>query len=320
MECSFLNFTDTLGEGYYNIFYETIGCFIKIPSMNKNIFGKSIVLTGSTSGIGLAAAHALTSAGAFVIGVGRNQGRIEHAKRTILKNCPEAQIQFILGDLSSQEKVNATAQWIKLILNQNNFTHLDAIIHSAGVYLEKKHFTEKGIETTFAVNHIAPFLLTHKMLPLLMNANKGRILTVSSYSHATTPLSLNRITHPKPYLGILAYKRSKLCNILFACEINRRYPELAAFAVDPGLVNTSIASKGSRGISHWVWKSRRKKGTSPDVPARTILFLVQAEKIDPAEGCYIKNCEPKKPSRKSQSELLAKKLWQYSCQLTHTKW
>jgi NAD(P)-dependent dehydrogenase (short-subunit alcohol dehydrogenase family) len=288
--------------------------------MNKKLIGKSVVLTGATSGIGLAAVHALTYAGAFVIGVGRNQARIEHANHAILSDLPDAQIDFVLGDLSRQDQVKAIAHEIQLILQQKNIFQLDALIHSAGVYLEKKSFTSEGIETTYAVNHLAPFLLTCEMLPLLLNADQGRILTVSSYSHRTTPLNLNRITDPKPYLGLLAYKRSKLCNVLFAYEINRRYPSLAAFAVDPGLVNTSIASKGGRGISHWVWKSRRKKGTSPDVPARSILFLVEDDKVDPSEGCYIKNCEPKTPSRKAQSEALAKILWDYSCQLTHTKW
>ena len=288
--------------------------------MGKRLFGKSIVITGSTSGIGLAAAQALTSAGVFVIGVGRNEARIEKAKQAILKNHSEAHIDFVLGDLSSQDQVKAIAEEIKTILNQNNIDHLAGLVHSAGVYLEKKHLTDIGLETTFAVNHLASFLLTHDLLPLLKNTNKAKIISVSSYSHRTTPLSLNRIAHPKPYLGLLAYKRSKLCNVLFTFELNRRYPELAAFAVDPGLVNTSIASKGSRGISHWVWKSRREKGMSPEVPARTILFLALEDDIDPSKGCYIKNCEPKTPSRKAQSEVLAKELWDYSCQLTRTKW
>jgi NAD(P)-dependent dehydrogenase (short-subunit alcohol dehydrogenase family) len=288
--------------------------------MQKRFLGKPIVITGSTSGIGLAAAQALTSAGAFVIGVGRNQSRIEKAKQAILSDCPAAQIEFVLGDLSSQDQVKAIAEGIKSALNQINLDKLTGLIHSAGVYLEKKHDTEDGIEMTFAVNHLAPFFLTHELLPLLINTYRGKVICVSSYSHVTTALNLNRITHPKPYLGLLAYKRSKLCNVLFTYEMNRRYPELASFAVDPGLVNTSIASKGSRGISHWVWKSRRTKGMSPDVPARTILYLALEDKINPMDGCYIKNCEPITPSRKAQSEELAKKLWQYSCQLTQTIW
>lgn len=288
--------------------------------MGTRLENKTIVVTGGTSGIGFAAVKTLVNAGAFVIGVGRNEERIIKAQKEIINNYPDAKITYLLADLSSQKKVISLGDKVKEVLNKNGSSHLDVLINNAGVYLEKRKITEDGVEMTFAVDHLAPFLLTHQLLGYLKNSENGKVLTVSSYSHRTTPLCLNRVVKPWPYLSLLAYKRAKLCNVLFSYELKRRHPELTAFAIDPGLVNTAIASKGSRGISHWVWKYRRNSGTSPDVPARTILFLASSNVVDTSNGCYFKNCEPIAPSGKAQDPILAKKLWDLSCKVTCTDW
>ncbi len=281
---------------------------------------KTIIVTGGTSGIGLAAVHAFVAAGAFVLGVGRSQQRNQKAKQEILMDFPEGKLYYLLADLASQAQVRTLAKNISSLLAQNGIEKVDVLVNNAGMYMERKHRTEDGIEATFAVNHLAPFLLTHELLPLLMHADDGRVLIVSSYSHFTTPLNLNRIADPWPYFGLLAYKRSKLCNVLFTHEINRRYQNVTAFAVDPGLVNTPIASKGDRGISHWVWRNRRKKGTSPEVPVRTLLFLAGKEEIDRSKGIYYKDSAPKQPSKKSENARLAAALWDLSCRLTGILW
>jgi retinol dehydrogenase 12 len=194
------------------------------------------------------------------------------------------------------------------------------LVNNAGVYLGKKQITEDGIEKTFAVNHLAPFLLTNQLLPLLMQAETGRVLTLSSYAHFTTLLTLSRIVNPCPYISLLAYKRSKLCNILFTYAFNRKVDGVTAFAVDPGLVNTEIASKGSQGISHRIWKKRRMKGISPLESATTLLYLSSEESIDTSQGYYFKKSKAKLPSRNAQRRDLAERLWVKSCQLTRIKW
>lgn len=278
-----------------------------------DLSGKNIIITGATSGIGLAAAKQLAASNAFVIGVGRSAERNQQALDRILSLYPQGKVKYLLADLSSQSQVRTLADEIKGLLNKKC---VDVLVNNAGVYLEKKQITKDGIEKTFAVNHLAPFLLTQALRPLLSEAEKGRVLSVSSYSHYTTPLCLNRIADPWLYIGLLAYKRSKLCNVLFTYEFNRRFEGITAFAVDPGLVNTAIASKGSKGISHLVWRSRRKQGTSPDVPTKTIMFLCGEEHIDTRQGYYFKNCEPKKPSCIARKPEPAKKLWALSCRLT----
>ncbi len=288
--------------------------------MTFDLSGKSIVVTGATSGIGLAAVSKLTQSGAFVIGIGRSSERNQNAVVQVNSGQPKGQTLYLLADLAIQEEVRGVCRDIHRLLKNHGFAHLDALVNNAGVYLEKKHLTDEGIEMTFAVNHLAPFILSHELLPLLQAAAHGRVLTVSSYSHRTTPLNLGRIANPRPYIGLLAYKRSKLCNVLFTHAMNKKVEGVSAFAVDPGLVNTEIASKGSQGISHWVWRRRRLKGTTPDVPADTIRYLVGERKIDPSAGVYFKNCAPIQPSRKSQRAGLAEALWELSGELTGITW
>jgi NAD(P)-dependent dehydrogenase (short-subunit alcohol dehydrogenase family) len=281
---------------------------------------KNIVVTGATSGIGLAAVKLLVESGAFVIGVGRSEKRNQKAQESVLSVAPNASVKYVLADLASQIQVRSLAKKINKLLDAEKRPYVDALVNNAGAYLEKKHMTEDGVEKTFAVNHLAPFLLTHALLPLIKKAEQGRVLTVSSYSHYTTPLCLNRIADPSPYIGLLAYKRSKLCNVLFVYELNRRYDDVAGFAVDPGLVNTEIASKGSDGISDWVWRFRRKQGTSAEVPARTILYLCGEDNIPVDQGYYFKDCQPKTPSRNAKRPDLAARLWSLSTDLTGLAW
>ncbi|MEA3328011.1 MAG: SDR family NAD(P)-dependent oxidoreductase [Chloroflexota bacterium] len=284
--------------------------------MSYNLTGKTVVITGATSGIGLAAAYLFVKSGAFVIGIGRSQYRNEQARTAIKNTYPDGTINFLLADLSIQKEVRKLVMEIPNLLKRYGYSHLDVLINNAGVYLEKKQKSIDGIEMTFAVNHLAGFLLTHGLSSLLTRSDTGRIISVSSYSHYTTPLNLNRITNPWPYIGILAYKRSKLCNVLFTYEFNRRFDKVIAFALDPGLVNTAIASKGRRGVSHLIWRKRREKGTSPDVPAQTLLYLAGEPDIDTSKGFYFKDCAPKSSSRKSKNADLANQLWEKSSQLT----
>ncbi len=283
--------------------------------MANALTGKSVVVTGATSGIGLATVHKLAESGAFVIGVGRSESRINQARERILDASLDARVVFMLADLAELAQVSQVSGEITRLLKQIGFHSLDALVNNAGIYSERKVMTADRIEQTFAVNHLAPFLLTLELLPWLQHSESGRVLMVSSYSHRTTPLCLGRITNPWPYISLLAYKRSKLCNVLFAYELNRRFEDLTAFAVDPGLVNTAIASKGSQGISHWVWRRRRLKGTSADVPAETILYLIGEPKIDTSQGFYFKDCAPLTPSRKARREDLGKRLWKMSAEL-----
>ena len=286
----------------------------------QQLAGKSVVIPGATSGIGLAVAMKFTQEGAFVIGVGRSAVRNDLAQKMITEANPKSRFVYLLADLGDQDQVHALGAKIKAQLNQHGHQQLDVLINNAGVYLEKKQTTADGIEMTFAVNHLAPFILSHELFALLKQSQHGRILTVTSYSHRLTPLMLKRITSPYPYISFLLYKRSKLCNILFTYEFNRRFRSVEAFAVDPGLVNTKIVSKAEDGLFAWFGRRRVSKGTSTDVPVTCLLFLTSEDQIDTSNGYYFKGCQSQTSSKKARRKDLARDLWELSSQLTGINW
>jgi len=255
-----------------------------------------------------------------MIGVGRSPERNDAARDQILNDFPNAQVDYLLADLSEQAQVRRLAVEIRSLLEKEGFSALDILVNNAGVYLAKKTMTSDGIEMTFAVDHLAGFLLTHELWPLLQKSGDARVITMSSYAHKTTWMNLNRITNPRPYFSLLAYKRAKLCNVLFTRALNRRYSQVKAVAVDPGLVNTGIASKGGKGISSWVWGWHRHQGVSPDFPAEMILRLVSDPGLDLSLGSYYQSGALGLPSRKAQDEGLAVRLWDLSCRLTGVDW
>jgi NAD(P)-dependent dehydrogenase (short-subunit alcohol dehydrogenase family) len=291
-----------------------------MSKIHPNLSGKSVVVTGATSGIGLQAAEEFAQQGAFVIGIGRSELKNEQATTQILRTNPKGQVVYLLADLAHQRQILELGDVIPSVLARHGYEGLNVLINNAGVYLEKKQLTDDGVEMTFAVNHLAAFLLTFELLPHLQRSTMGRVMTVSSYSHRTTPLNLKKITNPCPYIGLLAYKRSKLCNVLFTYELNRLGFGVLALAVDPGLVNTEIADKGESGISAWVWRRRRHKGTSSKVPVKTLLYLAQQTPIDTSYSYYFRDCEALMPSYNARREDLAKDLWGLSRQLTNLQW
>lgn len=280
---------------------------------DKNITGKTIVITGATSGIGLAAAGALAGRGGFVIGVGRSQARCKEAEDFIKSNYPQADLRYLVADLSSLRQVRSLVAEVKRIAASRE-GGLDVLINNAGTFCSWYTTSAEGHEMQLAVNHLAPFLLTHELLSLLRKAPTARIITVSSGSHYRTWINWRDIQLRKYYNPLWAYKRSKLANVLFTAELNRRFRKedrIRAYAVDPGLVNTGIGLKATVGLANWIWKKRMHKGVSPEEGAATIVFLA-TEDLEDARDIYWKKCQPKKPSRYSLSEEHAKRLWELS--------
>jgi len=287
--------------------------------MNNNhhqlLEGRTAVVTGATSGIGLYSALTLAQQGAWVIGVGRSVTRCKEAENWIKAQVPQASIQFVLADLSIQQQVRQLAVAVSQTLEQAGFQQLDILVNNAGLFSEKYIRTEDGIELTLAVNHLAPFLLTHLLLPYLNKSSRARVITVSSDSHQRTFLNLSRLNRPFIYNGLWEYKVSKLANVLFTVEFNRRYASsrCRAFAVDPGLVQTEIGAKGSGGFIRWFWNMRSRSGVHPSVPSQTILHLASSLEVMQQEEPYWYNSQPKKPNPLVYREELGRQLWQLSC-------
>ncbi len=284
---------------------------------SASLAGKTAVITGATAGIGLYSLLALAGEGADVIGVGRNEARILKAEALIREKLPDAQVKYLLADLSIQSQVRNLAVGIQDLLKERGIKSLDILVNNAGVYAQHLTRTPEGIELTLAVNHLAAFLLTHELLPVLTSGTDQRVITMSSFAHIRASMNVGRLNNPFPYVGILAYARSKLANILFTREFNRRMSgsSVHAFAMDPGLVNTEIALK-ERGVeSQIVWSFRRKKGSSPEIPAQTVLYLCREKSILQSPHNYWRDTQPKQPGRNAMNDRMAAELWNLSCEL-----
>ena len=276
--------------------------------------GKVIVISGATSGIGFQAALRFAEQGCFVIGIGRSETRCQQAETRIRAAKPEAAIYYVLADLSQQKQIRRAADEIRHRLAMHGLHHVDILINNAGTYGAKLTYTEEGYERTLAVNHLAPFLLTHELLPLLKASADGHVLTVSSSSHYKTWLSVKRLNKPLLFNGLWAYKTTKLCNVLFTQAFNQHFADsgVRAYAVDPGLVNTNIGFKGTGWLSSFVWRFRQHQGSSPDVPVQTMLRLACMENQYNTSTHYWKDSKPKIPSITARNEKLAEELWQAS--------
>lgn len=291
----------------------------------QDLAGKTMVITGATSGIGLAAARELAGRGAFVIGVGHSEGHIAAARSDILSRYPGARVFFFTADLSSQHQVLMLAAHIRKKVSAECEGKLDVLVNNAGVVANWYTATEDGYELQFAVNHLAPFLLTHELRPCLGAASAGRVITVSSSSHRHARMHWKDVMLRRNYNTLRAYQQSKVANVLFTCEFNRRYgrdSKLRALAADPGLVNTEIGLKGTSGIVRWVWDRRRKGGVSPEEGAATVVFLASAPEVGGSEDVYWKKCRPLVPSRYALREDEAARLWALSerlCGITHPR-
>ena len=254
--------------------------------------------------------------GSYVIGSGRSEERCSSAEQEIKGICPDAKVSFLAADLSSLAEVRRLASDIRETLAKAGYSHLDVLINNAGAVSSWYISTVDGFELQFAVNHLAPFLLTHELLPLLERSQAGTVICTSSGSHYRTRLRWNDIMLRKHYNTLLAYKQTKLANVLFVTELNSRLAasgsDIKAFALDPGLVNTDIGFKGTSGIARMVWRFRSRGGTPPEVPARCMAYLA----LDPAPRAtgkiYWKDCMPKEPSAYSQRPDVAKRLWELS--------
>lgn len=281
--------------------------------------GKTALVTGATAGIGLQSLIALVKAGAFGIGTGRDPQRCIQAKETVLAACPAGKVEFLLADLSRQSEIRQLAGDVHSLIHNEGFACLDVLVNNAGTYAARRIYTEDGVELMLAVNHLAPFLLTHLLLPLLKTAPAGRILTISSGSHYRTVFDLRRLNAPLIYFGLERYKVHKLANVLFTYELNRRLrvTNVRAFAVDPGLINTDMGQKGSGALASFVWKFRRKKGRSPEVPAQTVLFLSSEPSLQDTSHYYWRDCAPKVPDPQAERADLALELWKQSLALCH---
>lgn len=270
---------------------------------------KVCLVTGANTGIGLATAKALGEKGARVIVSCRTEEKAEETFEAIRREFPHADLDYALADLSSQREIREMAARLR-----EKYAKLDVLINNAGSWFSTFSRTEDGFERQWAINHLAPFLLTHCLLPLLTQSKDPRVITVSSDSHFHGKIHFDDVNLSQKYHGLRAYAQSKLANVLFTREFDRRknLPTLSSYAVQPGLVKTDIGLKHTLGWHGFAWKIRRLCGKSPEKGAETSIYLASSAEVKGVSGAYWDNCRQKNPGKNAQSLQDASQLWELS--------
>lgn len=274
--------------------------------------GKICLITGANAGIGFETAKSLCAKGATTVLVCRSEEKAKKAIWEIKQDLPLAKTDYAIADLSSQKQVRELAGNIIRRYNQ-----IDVLINNAGSWFSDFGLTEDGIERQWATNHLSPFLLTHLLLPSLQKAQDPRIINVSSDAHFHGKIHLRDVNLCKNYHGLRAYAQSKLANVLFTYEFDRRktsYP-ISINAVQPGLVKTDIGLKHTVSFHGLMWKLRRLGGVSPAKGAATSVYLASSEEAKGISGKYWEKCHPKPASKNAQNKEDAASLWKLSMEM-----
>lgn len=277
--------------------------------------GKTFVVTGATSGIGLAVAEALVRGGASLIGVARSPERCAQAVERLESLQPAGRVAYLPADLSLQSEVRALARGVGEQLAAWGVGALDGLANVAGVFAYWQTLTAEGYDLQWAVNHLAPFLLTRDLLPLLCAAPSARVVTVSSASHRHTRLRWDDIQLRRRYNPLLAYKQTKMANVLFTAELARRlgpHSTVRALAADPGLVRTEIGLKASPPLARLIWSWRVSRGVPPATAAAGIVTLLTDPALQTASAIYWKDGRPRPPDPYALDANAARRLWELS--------
>jgi len=272
--------------------------------------GKVCVVTGATSGIGKAAAAALAGLGATVVLVGRDRGRTEAAAADIgpaSASPPRAEV----ADLASLEQVCGLAGRLA------GLERIDVLINNAGLVLGERRITPDGFEHVFALNHLAPFLLTNLLLPELTASAPARVVTVTSDAHSAARLDLSDPNLERGWDSWRSYANSKLANILFTRELARRLDGtgVTASCAHPGVVRTGFGRE-SRPLLKLGITIARPFMASPERGADTIVYLASSPDVAGQTGGYYVKRQRREPSAAARDDAAAGKLWEISEKLT----
>ena len=275
---------------------------------------KICLITGATSGIGKATAMGLANMGASVVMVGRDQGKGEAVMAEIKQKSNNASVDLMLADLSSQEEIRRLADEFK-----EAYPRLDVLINNAGLFRSTRITTADGLEMTFAVNHLACFLLTKLLLDVLKASSPSRIVNVSSGDHSNGTIDFDDLQGEKGYKGTKAYSQSKLANVLFTYELARRLEGtgVTANCLHPGAgVRTDLGS-GVSGVFGFMVRALRPLMISPEKGAETSIYLASSPEVEGLSGRYFVKKAEARSSDVSYDERLARRLWEVSADLTN---
>ena len=274
----------------------------------------TILITGATSGIGLEAAVALARQGDRLVLVGRDQRKMNAAVDEVkLRAGVAAAPDSWLCDFGSQAQIRTLAAGVL-----SSYDRLDVLVNNAGLATQRREVTEDGIERTFAVNHLGPFLLTNLLLDLLVKSAPARIVNVASSEHYDATMDLADLGFERGGWGMVkAYRRSKLGNVLFTRALANRLEGkgVTVNAVHPGAVATGIWDCAPGWMQPMIWLAKKLILISPEKAAKSVVQLASSAEVEGKTGLYFNQLEKKVPSKLARDDELAEKLWAESARL-----
>jgi retinol dehydrogenase-14 len=274
--------------------------------------GKFVLVTGGTGGIGKATAIGLAALGARVGITGRDPARTEAAAASIRATPGSPAVDGFAADLSVQAGVRHLAAQVL-----DTYPRLDVLVNNAGGFWAHRHVTADGLERTFALNHLAPFLLTNLLLDRLTASAPARIITVSSGAHARGRIDVDDLQGKRNYSGQRAYSQSKLANVMFTYELARRLAGtgVTATVLHPGVVRTGFGAEDQAAYLAVMIRVARLFMKTPAQGAGTPIYLASSPQVEGITGRYFVNRKPKTSSKASYDTTAAARLWQVSTDL-----
>jgi NAD(P)-dependent dehydrogenase (short-subunit alcohol dehydrogenase family) len=284
----------------------------------SDMSGKTVVITGGNSGIGKETAVALAGAGATVVITARDRSRGEAAVSDIRSRSGSDDVDVVVFDLGNLASTEAGAAAIN-----DRCPRIDVLVNNAGVVLSDRHETADGFESTFAINHLGPFLLTQRLLDRIVASGPSRIVNVSSNAHrsARNGIPFDDLQATRRYSGMSVYGESKLANILFTTELARRLraTKTTANCLHPGVVATGYGRDGdTRGFMAFGLGLIKPFILTAEKGARTSIYLASSPEVADVSGGYFVKCKQRKPSKPAQDAAAAARLWDISNELIGT--
>jgi NAD(P)-dependent dehydrogenase (short-subunit alcohol dehydrogenase family) len=273
------------------------------------IQGKVVVITGATSGIGLIAAERLATLGARIVLVARDPARAQATLARLAAASPGASHSVRYADLSRLADMKRVAGEIAAAEPR-----VDALINNAGALFSRRSVTEDGLERTFALNHMSYFVLTAALRHSLIAAAPARIINTASNAHRNGHLDFDDLQSAESYRGSRAYGTSKLCNILFTRELARQLAGLGVTAnsFSPGFVATRFGDEAGGIASVALRAAKLLVARSPEVGARTLVYLASSPDVADVSGEFFYKCGPGKLTPEAQNDDKARRLWAVS--------
>ena len=275
--------------------------------------GKVCLVTGGTNGIGKATAQELARMGAMVIIVGRDAQKTSKVLEEIRAASGNKNVGSMLADLSSEQDVRRLANEFK-----SKYSHLHVLINNAGGFFMRRQLSADGIEMTFALNHLAGFLLTNLLLDMIKANAPARIINVSSNAHTSGKIEFDNLQGEREF-GPRAYDNSKLANILFTMELARRLEGtgVTANALHPGFVATGFAKNNGKVIATLVSIFAPLVARSPAKGAETSIYLASSTSVEGITGKYFYDSQAIPAAPQATDIVVARKLWDVSAEMVH---